>query len=101
MKLSIDNIKRSENSNVGSGIDTKQNADAQERARNSNSEQRRKHNQINLPERTKRRRYSIVLPLGNSLARLIPQLVSKTKNTVKDLDASNDLKFVRLKTTKN
>lgn len=37
---------------------------------------------------------------GNTLARLIPQLVSKAKNTVRDLDTTNDLKFIRLKTTK-
>lgn len=34
------------------------------------------------------------------MARLIPQLVTKAKNTVRDLDAHNDLKFMRLKTTK-
>lgn len=34
------------------------------------------------------------------MARLIPQLVSKAKNTIRDLDPSNDLKFIRLKTTK-
>lgn len=37
---------------------------------------------------------------GNALARLIPQLVTKAKNTVRDLDSHNDLKFMRLKTTK-
>lgn len=34
------------------------------------------------------------------MARLIPQLVIKGKNTVRDLDSHNDLKFMRLKTTK-
>ena len=34
------------------------------------------------------------------MARLIPQLVTKAKNTVRDLDSHNDLKFMRLKTTK-
>lgn len=38
--------------------------------------------------------------LGNALARLIPQLVIKAKNTIRDLDSHNDLKFMRLKTTK-
>jgi dynein light chain roadblock-type len=37
--------------------------------------------------------------IGNALARLIPQLISKAKNTIRDLDAHNDLKFMRLKTT--
>jgi dynein light chain roadblock-type len=42
------------------------------------------------------------LPLnsGVNLARLIPQLVGKAKNTIRDLDSHNDLKFMRLKTTK-
>ena len=39
--------------------------------------------------------------LGNSLARLIPQLVVKAKTVVRDLDKDNDLKFMRLKTAKN
>jgi len=30
----------------------------------------------------------------------VPQLVIKAKNTVRDLDSHNDLKFMRLKTTK-
>ena len=34
------------------------------------------------------------------MARLIPQLVIKAKNTIRDLDSHNDLKFMRLKTTK-
>ena len=34
------------------------------------------------------------------MARLIPQLVTKGKNTIRDLDSHNDLKFMRLKTTK-
>ncbi len=34
------------------------------------------------------------------MARLVPQLVGKAKNTIRDLDAHNDLKFMRLKTTK-
>lgn len=38
---------------------------------------------------------------GNSLARLVPQLVIKARTTVRDLDTGNDLKFIRLKTTKN
>lgn len=38
---------------------------------------------------------------GNALARLIPQLVVKAKTTVRDLDTGNELKFIRLKTTKN
>ena len=38
---------------------------------------------------------------GNSLAKLIPQLVNKAKSIVKDLDTQNDLKFIRLKTAKN
>jgi dynein light chain roadblock-type len=37
---------------------------------------------------------------GVNLARLIPQLVGKAKNTIRDLDSHNDLKFMRLKTTK-
>ena len=46
----------------------------------------------------------MVLPYyyaGNGLAKLIPQLVSKAKSVVRDLDTENDLKFIRLKTTKN
>ena len=39
--------------------------------------------------------------LGKSLARLIPRLVSQAKNTIRDLDSHNDLKFMRLKTSKN
>lgn len=39
--------------------------------------------------------------VGISLARLIPQLVVKAKSVVRDLDSQNDLKFIRLKTTKN
>ena len=31
----------------------------------------------------------------------MPQLVNKAKAIVKDLDAQNDLKFIRLKTAKN
>lgn len=38
---------------------------------------------------------------GISLARLIPRLVSQAKNTIRDLDSHNDLKFMRLKTSKN
>ena len=38
--------------------------------------------------------------IGNALARLIPQLVSKGKTTIRDLDSHNELKFMRLKTTK-
>jgi dynein light chain roadblock-type len=38
--------------------------------------------------------------LGNALARLIPQLIGKAKNTIRDLDSHNELKFMRLKTTK-
>lgn len=38
---------------------------------------------------------------GNSLAKLVPQLVNKAKSIVKDLDTQNDLKFIRLKTSKN
>ena len=38
---------------------------------------------------------------GNSLAKLMPQLVNKAKSIVKDLDTQNDLKFIRLKTAKN
>lgn len=30
----------------------------------------------------------------------MPQLIAKAKNTVRDLDAHNELKFMRLKTTK-
>lgn len=47
-----------------------------------------------------RKKVIFFLFIGNALARLIPQLVSKAKNTVRDLDAHNDLKFMRLKTTK-
>ena len=39
--------------------------------------------------------------VGNSLARLIPQLVVKARSVVRDLDTQNDLKFIRLKTAKN
>lgn len=39
--------------------------------------------------------------IGNSLARLIPRLVSQAKNTIRDLDTHSDLKFMRLKTSKN
>jgi len=39
--------------------------------------------------------------LGISLARLIPRLISQAKNTIRDLDSHNDLKFMRLKTSKN
>ena len=35
------------------------------------------------------------------MARLVPQLVNKAKSIVRDLDAQNDLKFIRLKTAKN
>ena len=38
---------------------------------------------------------------GNNLARLIPKLVHNAKSTVRDLDAQNELKFIRLKTSKN
>ena len=38
---------------------------------------------------------------GISLARLIPRLISQAKNTIRDLDSKNDLKFMRLKTSKN
>jgi len=38
---------------------------------------------------------------GISLARLIPRLISQAKNTIRDLDSHNDLKFMRLKTSKN
>ena len=38
---------------------------------------------------------------GNNLARLIPKLVHNAKSTVRDLDAQNELKFIRLKTAKN
>lgn len=38
---------------------------------------------------------------GNNLARLIPQLVLKAKSTIRDLDTENELKFIRLKTSKN
>ena len=38
---------------------------------------------------------------GKSLARLIPRLVSQAKSTVRDLDSHNDLKFMRMKTSKN
>lgn len=41
------------------------------------------------------------LKIGKSLARLIPRLVSQAKNTIRDLDSHNDLKFMRLKTSKN
>lgn len=41
-----------------------------------------------------------MLDIGNALARLIPQLVGKAKNTIRDLDSHNELKFMRLKTTK-
>lgn len=41
-----------------------------------------------------------LLDSGVNLARLIPQLVGKAKNTIRDLDSHNDLKFMRLKTTK-
>lgn len=37
---------------------------------------------------------------GNALARLIPQLVAKARNTIRDLDSHNELKFMRLKTNK-
>jgi dynein light chain roadblock-type len=39
--------------------------------------------------------------IGKSLARLVPRLVSQAKNTIRDLDSHNDLKFMRLKTSKN
>ena len=39
--------------------------------------------------------------IGNSLSRLLPQLVSKANSVVRDLDTSNELKFIRLKTTLN
>ncbi len=35
------------------------------------------------------------------MARLIPRLVSQAKNTIRDLDSHNELKFMRLKTSKN
>jgi|LakMenE01Jun11ns_1017448.scaffolds.fasta_scaffold8845742_1 hypothetical protein len=41
------------------------------------------------------------ITIGNSLARLIPRLVSQAKNTIRDLDSHSDLKFMRLKTSKN
>ena len=31
----------------------------------------------------------------------MPQLVNKAKSVVRDLDSQNDLKFIRLKTSKN
>lgn len=43
----------------------------------------------------------IFINKGISLARLIPRLVSQAKNTIRDLDSHNDLKFMRLKTSKN
>ena len=39
--------------------------------------------------------------VGNAIARLIPQLVIKAKSVVRDLDSTNELRFIRLKTTKN
>ena len=43
----------------------------------------------------------MAMMVGNSLARLIPQLVVKARSVVRDLDTQNDLKFIRLKTAKN
>lgn len=35
--------------------------------------------------------------IGESIARLLPQLAAKAKSTIRDLDPTNELKFLRLK----
>lgn len=50
------------------------------------------------PTRTKRKKKVRPNPnLGEAIARLLPQLAAKAKSTIRDLDPTNELKFLRLK----
>jgi predicted regulator of Ras-like GTPase activity (Roadblock/LC7/MglB family) len=87
------------NWNVVGVVDAEPHANPQKRAGHRHRKRIRGHHQVHLRQLAQRRRYPQSYS-GNTLARLIPQLVAKAKSTVRDLDSHNELKFMRLKTTK-